>query len=215
MSLFQKVHTQTRRVGLSQTIRFLERKEKVTSRWPASSQTRGRQPAPLVWIAAAFSPPLGYYTERDLGNPAPPRLQRREPSYFYRTSPRWLTFRMNTPHSSGDRIPPPISTHSERAPCFPPCMSPSTGKKFWARCPLTSSPQAPLEAEEKGGWVAKATGAAYPCIPPPLAIGDCEKNDWMMLGILQSGRTECGLLAPKAPKATRDDFFFFFFCKRN
>lgn len=28
MSLFQEVHTQIRRVGLSQTIRFLERKEK-------------------------------------------------------------------------------------------------------------------------------------------------------------------------------------------
>lgn len=148
MSLFQEVHTQTRRAGLSQTIRFLERKEKVTSRWPVSSQTRGRQPAPLVWIAAAFSPPLGYYTERDLGNPAPPRLQRREPSYFYRTSPWWLTFSVNTPHSSEDRIPPQFYTQ-QKGSLFPPYMSPTTGKKFWVQCPLTSSPQAPLEAEEK------------------------------------------------------------------
>lgn len=180
MSLFQEVHTQIRRVGLSQTIRFLERKEKGDFKMVCFLTNKG-QAACTSCVNYHWLSPLGYYTEKDLGNPAPPRLQCREPSYFYRSSVRWLSVSTNTPHHAG--APSHFYTE-QKCSLFPAFMAPTTGEKFCVQCHLlTSSSWGPLEAEEERGtkndescW-GRGAGEMCPHTTPPQSIRDFKKND--------------------------------------
>lgn len=125
-------------------------------------------------------PPLGYYTEKDLGNPAPPRLQCREPSYFYRTSIWWLTFSINTPHHSGDRSPLPFLYAAE---VFP--VSYFHGPHHWEKALSPVSSTNLLSMGTSWSWKGKGNRNdksclgvdMCPCTTPPQSIRDFEKND--------------------------------------